>query len=118
MTAVTVNSNRSSLGRVAVLAACLLAGSLGVAGAATPANEAPSVVVSYSDLDLTTTEGVHALYSRIAFAARQVCPFDGDTQLSRVALAHACRQAAIDRAVAQVHSGQLAALNNGHAKRG
>jgi len=118
MTAVTVNSNRSALSRVAMLAACLLAGSLGVAHAAAPLDDAPAIVVSYSDLDLTSSAGVKTLYNRIEFAARQVCPFDGDMQLQRIAFARACRDAAVERAVAQVHSGQLAALSAGHAKRG
>ncbi len=118
MTAVTVNSNRSALSRVAVLAACLLAGTLGVARAAVPVDDAPSIVVSYGDLDLSSTVGVHTLYNRIATAARQVCPFDGDLDLERNAVARACRAAAIERAVAQVHSEQLAALSPVHAKRG
>jgi UrcA family protein len=118
MNAVTVNSNRSTLGRAAALAACLLAGTLGVAQAAPAPSDVPTVVVSYNDLDLASAAGVSTLYKRISLAARDVCPSEGVMQLTQVAHARACRQAAIERAVAQVHNSQLAALSAEHAKRG
>jgi UrcA family protein len=118
MTSATVNSNRST-GHFAVLAAaCLLTGSLGVAQASTPANDVPSVVVSYNDLDLSSADGVRTLYRRISFAARQVCPADDSMQPERIAMAYNCRQAAIARAVSAVHSPQLAALSAEHGKHG
>ena len=117
MTAATVNSNRSTIGRVAVLAASLLAGSLGVAHAA-PAQDLPRVVVSYGDLDLSSSEGVRELYKRIASAAREVCPYADARELGQVALNRSCRNAAISRAVREVNSPQLVALRAEHVKRG
>lgn len=124
MTAVTVNSKRSALSRITVLAGCLLAGTLAVAQAGTAQDTAaslqqvPSMVVSYRDLDLSSTKGVKTLYSRIVFAAHQVCPSESGVQLSQVAAARACREAAIERAVEQVHNAQLAALSAEHVKHG
>jgi len=124
MTAATVKSNRSTSGRprglpgrVAVLAASLLAGSLGVAHAATP-QDLPQVVVSYSDLDLSSSDGVRELYTRIASAASEVCPYADARELRQVALNRACRNAAISRAVRDVNSPQLVALRAEHVKRG
>jgi len=118
MTAATDNSNRSTMGRVAVLAACLLAGSLGVAQAAAPVTEFPQVAVSYSDLDLTTSEGTRELYNRIKSAAREVCPYPNTRELAEVAVNRACREAAITKAVRAINSPALVALRAEHVKRG
>lgn len=118
MTFATFGSNRNTLGRVAMLAGCLFAGSLGVARAATPADEVPSVVVSYRDLDLSTAEGARTLYKRISAAANKVCPPDDGGQPLLRARNRACREAAIDRAVHAVNNAQLAALQAEHVKRG
>jgi UrcA family protein len=118
MTAATVNSNRSTMGRVAVLAACLLAGSLGVAQAATPVTDFPQIAVSYSDLDLASSEGNRELYKRIANAAREVCPYPNARSLSEVEVNHSCREAAIAKAVRQINSPALVALRAERVKRG
>ena len=124
MTAATVNSNRRTPGRpmglpgrVAVLAVSLLAGSLGVAHAA-PAQDVPHVVVSYGDLDLSSSEGVRELYQRIASAATRVCPYADSRELAQTMVYRSCRDAAISRAVREVKSPQLAALRAEHTKRG
>ncbi len=117
MTAATVNSNRSTMARVAVLAVSLLAGSLGVAHAA-PAQDLPQVVVSYNDLDLSSSDGVRELYKRIASAAREVCPYPDAREIGQVALNRSCRNAAISRAVRDVKSPQLVALRAQHVKHG
>jgi UrcA family protein len=118
MTRAPFESNRNKTGRIAMLVGCLLAGSLGVAQAATPADEVPKVVVSYSDLDLSTPEGARVLYQRISVAARQVCPFQDAVEPSRMAKYHACREAAIERAVNSVNNAQLAAVRTERVKRG
>ena len=119
MTPQTSNRKRTLPGRTAVLAACvLLSGSLGVAAAAVPGEEVPTMVVAYGDLDLGTESGVRALYSRITFAASHVCPFQGAMDPARVTLFKSCRDAAITRAVSEIKSPQLAALRAEHAKRG
>ena len=118
MTAQTSSRNRTRFGRTAVLVACVLSGSIGAANAAIPGEEVPAVVVAYSDLDLGTDEGVHALYSRISFAASHVCPFQDAMDAERVAVFKSCRDAAIARAISEIKSPQLAALRAEHAKRG
>jgi UrcA family protein len=102
----------------AVLAACVLSGSLGVAQAATPVGEVPTVVVAYGDLDLGSENGVHTLYNRIAWAAGRVCPNQDAMDPERVALFKSCRDAAIARAVSEIKSPQLAAVRAEHVRRG
>ena len=118
MTAATLTANRTNKSRIAVLAACVLAGLSGVAAAATPADDVPAVVVRYGDLDLSTQEGVQTLYKRIASAARQVCPAGDPRTLARFDYGRTCRAAAIARAVGNVHNSQLAALHAGRVKHG
>jgi UrcA family protein len=118
MTFATFQSNRNKSGRIAMLVGCLLAGSLGVARAATPSEAVPTVVVSYGDLDISTPDGARALYKRISVAAHKVCPFDDAVQPLRVAMNNSCRAAAVERAVGAVNSPQLAAVQTEHAKRG
>jgi UrcA family protein len=117
----TTRSNRFTSGRLAVLAGCLLAGTLSVAQAAPPAAAAHpvrTIVVNYSDLNLSTDEGTFALYQRISTAARRVCPLDDTRALAQSIASDACRAAAVARAVAAVNSPQLAALYAGRTNRG
>jgi UrcA family protein len=118
MTFVTFQSARNKTGRIAMLVGCLLAGSLGVAQAAAPAADVPTVVVSYSDLDLSTTDGANALYKRISAAAHKVCPFEDAIQPLQVAANKSCRSAAIARAVSTVNNAKLAAVWTEHVNRG
>ncbi len=118
MTSATLESNRNRARRIAMLVGGLLAGSLGVAQAATAYGEPPSVVVSYSDLDLSTTAGAQTLYTRISRAAHEICPFEDAVEPARAAKNHACREAAIERAVRSINNAQLAAVRTEHVKRG
>jgi UrcA family protein len=61
---------------LAALTACMAVGLVDVARSATP-DEAPSVKVSYGDLDLANAQGARVLHARITAAARQVCAPDG-----------------------------------------
>jgi UrcA family protein len=61
---------------LAALTACMAVGLVDVARSAPP-DEAPSVKVSYGDLDLANAQGAHVLHARITAAARQVCAPDG-----------------------------------------
>ena len=61
---------------LAALTACMAVGLVDVARSASP-DQAPSVKVSYGDLDLANAQGAHALHARITAAARQVCAPDG-----------------------------------------
>jgi UrcA family protein len=104
-----------------VLAGCLLAGALSVAQAAPPAaaaRTAPTIVVSYGDLDLSTDEGTVALYQRISQAARRVCPLEDSRALAQRVSSDTCRAAAVARAVADINSPRLAALYAGRTNRG
>lgn len=75
------------------------------AAAAEQAKEVATRKVSYADLDLTRDAGAAALYSRIHFAARQVCEPVSDTWTWRVLEpARRCIEAAITRAVADVNA--------------
>ena len=58
---------------LAALTACMAVGLASVARAAPADDAAPSMKVSYSDLDLTTAQGSSTLHARLAAAARQVC---------------------------------------------
>ncbi len=64
--------------------------------------------VSYADLDLTRDAGAAALYSRIHFAARQVCePVSATWTWKVIEPARRCIEAAITRAVADVNAPAL-----------
>jgi UrcA family protein len=117
MTTATFATNSTRFGRIAVLVGSLLAGSFAVAPVVS-AQEVPSIVVQYSDLDLSTTDGVQTLYKRITAAAREVCPYSNARELNFKAIGQSCRDAAIERAVRSVHNTELAAIRDEHAKRG
>ena len=108
---------RSLLVGALALAAFTLAGQ---ASADPMAAQAPSVHVRYSDLDLTTERGSRSLYRRIQVAARQVCPVENIRDPEKMSAALKCQAAAVDRAVNDVHSPQLAALhaNMTHSRHG
>ena len=124
MTAATFKtvSNRFNSRRLTVLAGCLLAGALGVAQAAPPeataAGAVPTLVVSYGDLNLSTTEGNATLLQRITTAARRVCPLEDSRNLARAAYSNSCRAEAVARAVHDINSPQLAALHAVRSNRG
>jgi UrcA family protein len=118
MTFVTFQPTRNKTARIAMLLGCLLAGSLGVAQAAAPAADVPTVVVSYSDLDLSTTDGANALYKRISVAAHKVCPYEDTVHPLQVAMNNSCRSAAIARAVSTLNNAKLAAVWTEHVNRG
>lgn len=72
---------------------------------------APSEVVRYSDLNLSTEAGIRALYRRIQVAAWHVC---NEMQSKPVGVESVrCRQSLVDDAVAKVNEPALTALNAG-----
>jgi len=90
----------------------LLSTLMGSLSACTDAAAAEQEVVTrrvgYADLDLTRDAGAAALYSRIHFAARQVCEPVSATWTWRVPEpARRCIEAAITRAVADVNAPAL-----------
>jgi UrcA family protein len=94
---------------LAAVSACMIGGMAQVARAAEPA---PSVTVSYSDLNLASAPGANALYARIVSAARVVCgASEVDIRnLRSLADERSCESNAIAQAVHAVHSPALAAL--------
>jgi UrcA family protein len=79
--------------------------------AAFDAAAAPSVRLSYRDLNLSTPEGIATLYLRIHHAAVQVCDANHYTTGTRIDPAiDRCVQAAVAATVKQIGSPGLAAL--------
>ena len=69
-----------------------------------------SQAVSFSDLNLDSTQGAATLYKRIQAAARSVCPnTGGDRQLEQTASRQKCFDEAVARAVRQIDSSSLSA---------
>ena len=77
------------------------------AGAATQ-SDAPTVRVQFADLDLAHDAGVDRLYARLRHAAQAVCSTHADIRDIRATVAQeTCARAALDRAVADIHSSRL-----------
>jgi UrcA family protein len=75
--------------------------------------EAPRhMVVSFTDLNLSSTEGAAVLYGRIKHAAQEVCGDRDGSRLSRSHLTLTCVNQAVSRAVAQVNNPILTGLYN------
>jgi UrcA family protein len=67
--------------------------------------------VYYNAYDLTTAQGTRALYRRIVHAAAEVCPGSDSLSTDVANRSKDCQRTAIARAVAQIGSTQLAALD-------
>ncbi len=107
----SINRSLTSFGRGLVLV--LAAGSaLGVTCAGTAhAADAPSVAVSYQDLDLARPTDARVLYARLQHAAGAVCENYGTaTDLAHRVVYQRCYDAALADAVRQVNAPQVLAL--------
>jgi UrcA family protein len=95
------------------LAVSALLGIGAAVGAANCAQAAQSdeVRVSYRDLDLSKTADVQTLYHRLERAASSVCGQVPAFELSRHQAYTRCYNAALDAAIAEVHSQELLALD-------
>ncbi len=86
-------------------------GSLWAGTDAVAAGEAMEVAarrISYADLDLSSDAGAAVLYARIRLAARQVCVVtSGAWRFGALESARGCIEAAVTRAVADVHAPTL-----------
>jgi UrcA family protein len=72
----------------------------------------PQIVVAYDDLDISHRQGLEALYSRIQYAAMDVCGYDRLLkELSRQRRPAACYHSAVDNAIKQVNQPMLTALH-------
>jgi UrcA family protein len=106
----SINRSLISFGRglVLVLAAgsALGAGGAGIAHAA----DAPSVAVTYQDLDLARPADARVLYTRLEHASRAVCADYNTIELTRRAAYERCYSKALSDAVRQVNAPQVLAL--------
>jgi UrcA family protein len=79
----------------------------------------PELAVKYGDLDLTSPQGVQVLHRRLTAAAERVCPrTDGRISAPDKAAARECRKQAVERAVQEIGSPELAALHAATTPRG
>jgi UrcA family protein len=117
--------NSGTRALLSALTACVLlaataaarAGSSEEATGAAAAGTA-TIRVSYRDLNLATDAGSRVLYQRISAAAHKVCAVSDIRDLDGLAADKSCERAAIEQAVNQVHSANLAALNARAQQRG
>ena len=97
----------------AAAALCALLGSAFSSTAADAATADPwGVIVSYADLNLSRPADARVLYQRLRGAAARVCVEVPTYELARSAAYRRCFQAALDRAVADVHSPALSAIHD------
>jgi UrcA family protein len=85
-------------------------GAAAVAGSA-PAAEAPTVTVSYKDLNMSRPTDVHTLYQRLERAAASVCSAQLTEELARRQAYTRCYESALESAVLEVRSPELLALD-------
>jgi UrcA family protein len=77
------------------------------------AEDVPSKIVKFNDLDITTPDGAKVLYKRIRAAARDVCDVStGNDPIMRTAT-KVCIDQAVDNAVKRVNAPMLTYLRFG-----
>jgi UrcA family protein len=105
--------------RYALICVATVAAGLAVNQAsAAPADEAvKSVVVRYSDLDLTQPQDARKLYSRIQTAARSACGDAESPDLARFARFHNCIDQAVTRAVSEVNVQRVTEIHEAQSSR-
>jgi UrcA family protein len=74
--------------------------------------DAPTAIVKYGDLNVSTVPGASALYGRIRSAAQTVCRFFDRRDLASQALKTDCINHAIARAVTEVNEPALFSVYN------
>ena len=96
---------------LAAITACMALGLAGVARSATP-DAAPTVKVSYGDLDLASAQGAHTLHARVTAAARQVCePHGFDIRELKVyTIERSCMNETVANAERKVQATQVASI--------
>lgn len=107
-----MSSPTASSARIArtVVAALLATTAAGVpASYAQALMTAPTITVSYSDLNLATTQGSHVLYQRLVDAAQRVCPTGGHAaELRHNRDRQICISSAVERASREIKSPRFA----------
>jgi UrcA family protein len=114
----TIKNHRKSISSIiaTTLVVVAAASSTGQTLAAEPGDRLTKKV-TYGDLNLESQEGAKALYSRLRFAAQEVCfPFES-RELSRQGAWRACFNEALESAVANINKPLVSALHNQSATR-
>jgi|SRR5882724_238318 len=101
----------SSLIRIALTASAVLVTFGGAAACAATHDDAPTVAVSYQDLDISTPNGAQMLYRRIQSAALKVCGEVQARDFARSRAQRACYANAVASAVDTVNQPQLSAVH-------
>jgi UrcA family protein len=104
----TVHSSTTWLPTLTAIACTLTGGTLLAAPAA---DEVPTMIVSFADLDLSKPAGAQALYQRIKHAARMVCAPLESRELGRRALWRDCYEQAVANTVVTLDRPTLTALH-------
>lgn len=89
-----------------------------MAYATPPLDDPPSVIVHFGDLDLTRTDGVATLYSRLKHAAETVCTAEDGRDLESMRRYSDCWRSALNRAVFKVDQPMLIAYYRARIKGG
>lgn len=110
----TTKTSTRLRGLIATATLTALASSFTVVSAAADSTDAPTLVVKYGDLNVSSPRGAAALYNRIAAAANEVCnSFSIDSRnLVAQARLNACVHKAIRDAVTKVGQPELFAIYN------
>ena len=105
--------------RCALICVATVAAGLAVNQAsAAPSDEAvKSVVVRFSDLDLSQPQDARTLYARIQRAAHEACGDAESADLARFARYHNCIQQAVTNAVAAVNARQVTEIHEAQGVR-
>jgi len=105
--------------RCALICVATVAAGLAVNQAsAAPSDEAvKSVVVRFSDLDLSQPQDARTLYSRIQRAAQLACGEAETADLARFARYHNCIEQAVTNAVATVNVHQVTEIHQAQSLR-
>ena len=105
--------------RCALIGIATLAAGVAVnqASAATRDDTPRSVVVRYSDLNLSQPQDARTLYDRIQRAARVACRDISSWDLARVGRFHSCVDRAVTNAVAAVSAREVTAIHEAQSQR-
>jgi UrcA family protein len=111
----TTKNQRKSM--ASIIATTLMAFAAGASALAAQPADRLTKRVTYGDLNLESPEGAKALYSRLRYAAREVCsPFESK-ELSRRDMWQACVSGALESAVAKINKPLVSALHNQSTSR-
>jgi UrcA family protein len=116
---ITINNQRKSMASIIATTLVMVAAVASSPGQTLAAEAADRLTkkVTYGDLNLESQEGAKVLYSRLQFAAREVCaPFES-RELSRQRAWRTCFNEAVESAVAKVNKPLVSALHNQGATR-